>query len=101
MPMTRHQARSSFTIEIKRANRRTAEVATVSKAASGLSLADQVFGKTATGPTARTTSAIESPTPVPDIDLFKTTAQPSPVRRILPDLLTIQVDPVEERAKRE
>ena len=65
MPMTRHQARSSFTFEIKRANRRTAEVATVSKAASGLSLADQVFGKTATGPTARTISAVESPTSGP------------------------------------
>jgi len=101
MPMTRHQARSSFTFEIKRASRRTPEVATVVKAASGLSLADQVFGKTATGPTARIISAVGSPTPVPDIDLFKMTSQPSSVRRILPDLLTIQVDPVEERAKRE
>src|SRR4051794_29875692 len=102
MPMTRQRARSSFTFEIKRANRRAAEVATVNKATSG-SLADQVFGKIATGSTGRTIDAAETlgsaPTPVPNIDLFKTTSQP--LRRVLPDLLTILVDPVEERAKRE
>src|SRR3954470_5003452 len=100
MPVTRHQARSSFTFEIKRANRRTPEVLTLSNAAASLSLADQVFGKPLAGPTARTARTIESLrselTLLSDID--QTTSQPNPVRRILPDLLTILIDPVEERA---
>jgi hypothetical protein len=99
LPVACQPARSSFTFEIKRANRRADEDLTGNKVASGLSLADQVFGKTATGATARTTSVIESPTPVPGIDLFKTTSRP--IRRILPDLLTTLIDPVEERAKLE
>jgi hypothetical protein len=107
MPQTRQPARSSFTFEIKRANRRTPEVVTTpGKAPSGdgASLADQVFGMSSGQPPARENgrNGVTPPSDrAPDQGLgspAETNAMeaPSP-RRVLPDLRSADVDPVAER----
>lgn len=113
MPMTRHRAQSSFTFEIKRANRRSPEVRTLSKPPSlrGSSLADQVFGKASERPRGPECDKIKPPAAAPPTPLLFSTspecgrtkepqAQPTP-RRVLPDLLSIPVDPVTERIQQE
>lgn len=110
MPMTRPRAQSSFTVEIKRSSRRVPEVFTLNKMPSlrRSSLAEQVFSKSSGRPLsaqidrpvvqAASQQTLSSPpilaaAPEPQ-------AQPSP-RRILPDLLSVPVDPVAERIKQE
>src|SRR3954449_12391571 len=101
MPMTRHRARSSFTFEIKSSNRRTPVTVTRDRNTSpaGSSLADQVFGTPATRPLDLDTTS-EAPAFIARLnDPLATTAHRPLIRRVLPDLLTVLVDPVEERAK--
>jgi hypothetical protein len=112
MPMTRQRAQSSFTVEIKRANRRTPEVLTLNKATAlrRSSLADQVFSKVSGRPHPPQIGRVEHPaliqkTPTaspaaPVAGCPEPQAQPSP-RRVLPDLLTVLVDPVAELIKQE
>jgi hypothetical protein len=112
MPMTRHPARS-FTFEIKRANRRMPEVVTLSKTSSpeSPSLADQVFGKFSVQPRTPRADAINVPASVrPALSLGTNspevlgTTEPSAkrsTRRVLPDLLSAPVNPVEERVRLE
>ena len=99
--MTRHRARSTFTFEVKRAAKRTPEVVTLQRtpASAGSSLADQVFGRFSPSPPAPRAGAAEpkavdaaasAPAPAPQGDV------PQP-RRVLPDLLTVPANPVEER----
>ncbi len=110
MPMTRQRAQSSFVVEIKRASRRTPEVLTLTKTPSlrQSSLADQVFSRVSGRPlSARidrpevNTATQQTPSAPP---IMATTpelqTQPSP-RRVLPDLLSVPVDPVAERIKQE
>jgi hypothetical protein len=112
MPMTRHPVRSSFTFEIKRANRRAPEVLTRSKTSSPERsfLADQVFGKLPAQPRASQPSQIDVPASVQPAPVFGTnsrkvsvTTEPSAeksVRRVLPDLLS-PVTPLEQRVQYE
>ncbi len=110
MRMTRSPARS-FTFEVKRANRRVPEVVTLSKApvSESASLADQVFGKLSARPRARQADKIEVPAPVGSTasapqppEVFGTTeSAEKSARRVLPDLLSVPVSPVEERVQRE
>ncbi len=110
MPMTRQRAQSSFVVEIKRASRRTPEVLTLTKTPSlrRSSLADQVFSRVSGRPlsaridrpevntaTQQTPSAPPIMATIPELQ-----TQPSP-RRVLPDLLSVPVDPVAERIKQE
>jgi hypothetical protein len=99
--MTRHKARSTFTFEIKRAAKRTPEVVTLQRtpATAGSSLADQVFGRFSPSPSAPRAGEAEPkpseaagsiPAPPPQSEV------PQP-RRVLPDLLSVPADPVEER----
>jgi hypothetical protein len=109
MPMTRHPVRSSFTFEIKRANRRAPEVLTRSKTSSPevSSLADQVFGKLSTHSRARQPSQIEVPAPVRTAPIFGTNSPDTggrtessaerSARRVLPDLLSAAVNLVDKR----
>src|SRR5215212_659245 len=113
MHMTRHRAKSSFTVEIKRANRRAPEVTTVAKTVLGHELIDRVFGRPTGAPaeTSRTvahpreTGAGHSPVPLtpPAYGSDSTCLRPSepPPRRVLPDLLARGVDPVEQLMKHE
>ncbi len=113
MPMTRHPARSSFTFEIKRANRRMPEVVTLSKTSSPevSSLADQVFGKLSAQSRASQPSEINVPVSVRPARSLGTnspevlgTTEPSAkrsARRVLPDLLSAPINPVEERVRLE
>jgi hypothetical protein len=112
MRMTRHPARS-FTFEIKRANRRMPEVVTLSKTSSpgSSSLADQVFGKLSVQSRASQPSQINVPASVrpapslgtnsPDVSCTSEPSAERSARRVLPDLLSIPIDPVEERVQRE
>ncbi len=111
MRMTRHAARS-FTFEIKRANRRTPEVAPVSRASLPESspLADQVFGKLSVRPRAPQANKVEilasvrSTTPASQPpEVFGTTGSSAEksARRVLPDLLSAPVNPIAERVQRE
>jgi hypothetical protein len=112
MPMTRHPARS-FTFEIKRVNRRTPEILTLSKTSSpeSPSLADQVFGKFSVQPRTPRADAINVPASVrPALSLGTNspevlgTTEPSAkrsTRRVLPDLLSAPANPVEERVRLE
>lgn len=107
MHSTRHPARSSFTFEIKRASRRAPEVLTLSKkpSAAGPSLIEQVFG-TSSG-AAFPLDGIDHPVPASGTqDALLTERAPQPLvercaRRILPDLLAVEQDPVAERMKQE
>jgi|SoiMethySBSTD1v2_1073268.scaffolds.fasta_scaffold364150_4 hypothetical protein len=110
MPVTRRPARSSFTLEVKRANRRAPEVLTRSKtsAPAATPLADQVFGKSPERSGAQESDQGDAPVPVHRKPVFGTnlpeaTEPPTKVspRRILPDLLTADVNPVKERLHRE
>jgi hypothetical protein len=99
--MTRHKARSTFTFEVKRAAKRTPEVVTLQRtpATAGSSLADQVFGRFSPSPASApraggaepkaVEAAASAPAPAPQSSL------PQP-RRVLPDLLSVPADPVEE-----
>ena len=122
MPIPRHQARPSFTFEIKRANRRSPEVVTLSRTSStslssdSLALAGQVFGKVSGRPAdaGARSGRIEGPAPARLTHLFDATPgveqteragslQPREAtpRRVLPDLLSAPVDPVEERLRQD
>jgi len=108
MPMTRQRARSSFTLEIKRSNRRTTEIATPGTTASVVSssLADQVFGAFSAKPATRQSSDAEPRAPETTPALAgENRSGPAPVAphvpRVLPDLLSIPLDPVQERVVRE
>lgn len=106
MPMTRQRARSSFTLEIRRSNRRSPEAIAFHEISptTRLSLADQVFGKSSTtsdAPAGEVRGGAIQPTVVRGDGPRETLPEAPPVRRILPDLLSIPVDPVEERAARE
>jgi hypothetical protein len=113
--MTRQRAQSSFTFEIKRASKRTPEVVTLSKTTSlaGSSLVDRVFGKVSERPRIPQHDRVVRPAPVylqevftsisPEMNGTKPSAQPVqvPPRRILPDLFSIPLDPVQERVRQE
>jgi hypothetical protein len=106
MPMTRQRARSSFTLEIRRSNRRSPEVISFHETSptARQSLADQVFGKSSTtsdAPAGEVNGGALQPMVVRADGPGETLSEAPPVRRILPDLLSIPVDPVEERAARE
>src|SRR5215216_1727636 len=111
MYMTRQRAKSSFIVEIKRANKRAPEVTTVAKAILGNELLDRVFGlgtpskrpaRVERGGEARTGGPDLPPTTVgcPDRSAG---VHPSerPATRVLPDLLVRDVDPVEQRMKQQ
>ena len=112
MPMTRQRAQSSFTVEIKRATRRTPEVLTLTKTTSlhRSSLADQVFSRVSgrplspqvsTGEPPRLAQQTSPPSPsLPGAGSPELQAQPMP-RRVLPDLLSVPADLVAERIKQE
>ena len=112
MPMTRQRAQSSFTVEIKRATRRTPEVLTLTKTTSlhRSSLADQVFSKVSGRPLSPQVStgghlmlAQRTSPPSPSLPVAgrpELQAQLMP-RRVLPDLLSVPADPVAERIKQE
>jgi hypothetical protein len=112
MYMTRQQAKSSFKVEIKRANKRAPEVATVSQRAFGNELLDRVFGGLArtrsgnSGPVERPSQTGTENPDVPHADPKhggdSTRVRPQqPTRRVLPDLLSVEVDPVEQRMRQE
>jgi len=113
MHMTRYRAKSSFTVEIKRATRRAPEITTVAKAVLGHELIDRVFGRPIGAPAEksrtvahpRETGAGRSPVPLtpPAYGGDSTWLRPPepPPRRVLPDLLARGVDPVEQRIKQE
>jgi hypothetical protein len=108
--MTRHPGRSSFTFEIKRANRPTSE-ALARRTASVIMdqpLADQVFSKRAISstrlqldgvPTAHARSGPLGPKQGESVAVDPT--PPASPRRILPDLSSAPPNPVEERLRRE
>ena len=100
MPLSRHSARS-FTFEIKRANRRRPEVVAVSKSLSHASpLADEVFGtSSADRATKKPAGQANVSAGIWPSDVLPDNTAPSP-RRVLPDLFSIQVDPVAERMQR-
>jgi hypothetical protein len=112
MYMSRHQARSSFTVEIKRATKRAPEVATVSQRAFGNELLDRVFGGLAgarsgnSGPV-RPDQTGTGHARVPHIeprhgdDSTRIGPPQQPPRRVLPDLLSVELDPVEQRMRQE
>jgi hypothetical protein len=94
MPLSRHSARS-FTFEIKHANRRRPVGKSISPVSS---LAEEVFGVTSR-PTAQQTGSTEQPLPAPvPNDVRENPLTTS--RRVLPDLFSVQVDPVAERMQR-
>jgi hypothetical protein len=110
MPMTRQRAQSSFVVEIKRSSGRTPEVFALNKTSTfrRSSLADQVFSKDLGRPLS---AQIDKPKvhaaaqQAPSAALVFAAApepqtQPSP-RRVLPDLLSIPLDPVAERIRQE
>src|SRR3712207_1718376 len=113
MHMTRHRAKASFAVEIKRSSKRAPDVTAAAKPAlTGNELANRVFGSL---PRAEALGAFEgrgasragSPDPAPAAAAASghgsTTArapEPKP-RRVLPDLLTLNPDPVAQRMKRQ
>ena len=108
MPMARQRARSSFIFEIKRTDRRTTKVVTLEKtpSTSSPSLVDQVFGKFPTKPDRQHTSgsehsSVELPIAVVSTGPVATAPETPRVRRVLPDLLSTLLDPVEQRIARE
>src|SRR5215212_4692017 len=113
MYMMRHQARSSFTVEIRRATKRAPQVATVSQRAFGNELLDRVFGGLAgthsenSGPVERPDETGTGHAHVPHIeprngdDSTRFGPPQQPPRRVLPDLLSIDLDPVEQRMSQE
>jgi hypothetical protein len=110
MTMTRRPARSSFTFEIKRANRRTPEVLTISEtsAPAATPLADQVFGKSSERSRPQKSDHSDAPIPArrkPMLGTVLPELTEPPVKasppRVLPDLLTAGVDPGKERLHQE
>jgi hypothetical protein len=110
MTMTRHSGRSSFTFEIKRANRRTPEVLTISEtsAPAATPLADQVFGKSSERSRPQKSDHSDAPIPArrkPMLGTVLPELTEPPVKasppRVLPDLLTAGVDPGKERLHQE
>src|SRR5215217_2383935 len=113
MRLTRYPARSSFTFEIKRASRPKPDILNCRKTPlfAGPSLADQVFGKLSEPSTGPYLDGLSSP--ALDARLgplrlnsrendtkIEPTRQPLP-RRVLPDLLSVAPNPVEERLRQE
>ncbi len=112
MPLSRHPARASFTFEIKRANPRSAKVLPPSKTSrlDSSSLADRAFGKVSAPSshslfTPHQQSASEClKAPAENTRAEVRRAEPATQdseRRILPDLLSNTVSPVEERLRQE
>jgi hypothetical protein len=114
MSMTRQRAKSSFTVEIKRANKRSPDVIAVRGAsATGSELADQVFGGPMSRPASRPernprSEAVAAAMPETSRTQHKVvedgTRSRSPeghVRRILPDLLAVEPNPVEQRIRQQ
>lgn len=111
MHTTRQRTKSSFTVEIKRANKRSPEVMTVARAGStGDELAERVFGGTATPPERRPAgpgdvnldlSGRFEVQPGPDRRLAESRPEELSSRRILPDLLATDFDPVQQRIRQE
>jgi hypothetical protein len=107
MHMTRQRAKSSFTVEIKRANRRSPQIATA--ALFDKELLERVFGGlpgAQTGISGPAEKGNAKHTNVPDalttnprsLDRSAGVRPPErPARRILPDLLARDVDPVAQR----
>jgi hypothetical protein len=107
MPMTRQRARSSFTVEIKRSNRRTTEISKLGPPPSpaSSSLADQVFRTRPTVPARQDNqggipAAVAAPAPESAVRA-ETIPETPHAQRVLPDLLSTPADPVEERVTRE
>ena len=112
MHMTRQRAKSSFTVEIKRAGRRSAAAHGATKAILGLDLLEHTFGapSRAGAPLPRATELEDAPHsrasdalyrgPKPVHDDAKARSEPH-ARRILPDLLARAADPLQERMERE
>jgi hypothetical protein len=111
MYMTRQGARSSFTVEIKRANKRPIESSKVASA-TGNELVERVFGSLlgsadsfkAPEPLAATRSQAPRPHPAPPEEPASgLTDQPprQPARRVLPDLLAPDVNPIAERMRQQ
>ena len=116
MHMTRHQARSSFIFEIKRAKRRTSEVLTPGETSSPSrsSLLEQVFGNSLARPAmselgraefpsedrSRSGSGFLGTTAREMAAAAEPSAEHAP-RRVLPDLLSAHPNPLEERLRKE
>jgi hypothetical protein len=101
MPSTRFPARSSFTVEIKRANRRVSDVQIVTRTRSGMTcLVDEVFGSTPGRP-APATISVERPLASSAKRGSEASANAVPSgQRVLPDLVSRQVDAGAERLQR-
>jgi hypothetical protein len=113
MHMTRQRARSSFTVEIKRANKRQIEPAGVATSATGNELVDRVFGSLL-GSAAESFKSPEqlggrrpeaprrhSAPPSETGHGMTDHPPPQPARRVLPDLLALDVNPIEERIRQQ
>jgi hypothetical protein len=113
MYMTRQRARSSFTVEIKRANKRPAEPAKVMTSAPGREPVDRVFGSQVDS-SPEPFKAPEQPVARPSMGPRMHSAPPAepgsgkadrpptqPARRVLPDLLAPDVNPIAERLKQQ
>ena len=116
MPMTRHSGRSSFTFEIKRTPRPSPEILSRRKTSfpAFSSLADQVFG-TFSGPStapsfdgSQGSASDRSQVGLGSLGVIsrergegtEALKKASP-QRVLPDLLSVLPDPVEERLREE
>jgi hypothetical protein len=113
MHMTRQRARSSFTVEIKRANKRQTEPARATSSPTGNELVDRVFGSllgsaAESSKTAEQRGTRQSEAPrqhsAPPSDSESGMTDPSPprpARRVLPDLLSRDVNPIAERIRQQ
>ena len=113
MHTTRQRARSSFTVEIKRANKRPIEPARVTTSATGNELVDRVFGSLlgSAAESFKTPEQLGAKRPdaprrhsAPSSEPGNGTTEhppPQPARRVLPDLLSRDVNPIEERIRQQ
>jgi hypothetical protein len=109
MYVTRQRAKSSFTVEIKRANKRSPEVATVEKSAVGREPGDRKSDGSIAARAAKPrwveqpgTAGVRLPQPSraePETRLDQGCPRGQPARRVLPDLLAVDVDPVAQRLR--
>ena len=111
MYMTRQGAKSSFTVEIKRANKRPVE-SSKATAGRGNELVDRVFGSLlgsaesfrAPEPLAATPSQAQRPQPAPQNEPGSGAPDrplTQPARRVLPDLRAPDVNPIAERMRQQ